>query len=490
MSDSDDSTPVKRKPQPKPRPRRMARRVSSDSAGSPHGLTPSGSGMASPTSSQGAATSPSQQKRRNEDDFFNKARYYRDIVKVQETSFREEKEPEMEDTSTLDSMLTTNEQPLSDLEDDLTPKKAPEVVKKAPEVPKRKRELSLTPPPELPTRQYRRVDPVYPYPSTSIGLIDIDDDNGRNDDLDPELASIAAQITSTSQQSAEGASPAGSGPASSQQGLSQSPASQLSNSQSSASNPASATIPTTNGTASQVSTSSALAPQNDDGSESEVVHVLLRWQDHPQSVNDPVFSPLHAQVLQHLRLPIKVVVKANKSFRDMMEHYCRVKQIAFSDVVFLFRNARLMPSSTPESLEFPRFSVIDVCKKETYKFMKDQEARERSMKLAELEKQEAELARIQAPDNPSESNETEQDSQDADADYLYIKLRGKDTTDLKIRVKPSTTVQAILSHYKNLKKIGADVPVRLEFDDEAMDPSTTVGNTDIEDDDMLLVRIG
>lgn len=37
-----------------------------------------------------------------------------------ETSFREEKEPEMEDTSTLDSMLTTNEQPLSDLEDDIT----------------------------------------------------------------------------------------------------------------------------------------------------------------------------------------------------------------------------------------------------------------------------------------------------------------------------------------------------------------------------------
>ncbi len=56
--------------------------------------------------------------------------------------------------------------------------------------------------------------------------------------------------------------------------------------------------------------------------------------------------------------------------------------------------------------------------------------------------------------------------------------------------KKSTTIQAIVSHYKNLKEIGADIPVRLEFDDEAMDPNTTVGSTDIEDDDMLLVRIG
>ncbi|KAF9964720.1 hypothetical protein BGZ70_006053 [Mortierella alpina] len=452
----------------------MARRVSSDSAGSPHGLSQSGSGMASPTSSQGAATSPSQQKRRNEDDFFNKAKYYRDIVKVQE--------PEMEDTSALDSMLTVNEQPLSDLEDDTTtPKKAPEVVK-APEKPKRKRELSLTPPPEQPTRQYRRVDP-------SIGLIELDDDNGRNDDLDPELASIAAQITFTSQQSVEGVSPAGSGTTSSQQGLSQSPVSQFSNSQSSTSNPAFTTIPTTNDTASQGSTL-ALASPGEDGSEPELINILLRWRDHPQIANDPVSNPLHAKMLEQLRLPIKVVVKANKSFRELMEHYCHVKYLPFSEVVFTFRNARLMPSSTPESLEFPRFAVIDVYNVFAYKLVKNQEAQERSMKLAELERQEAELARMQAPTDSSESNEAQQDSEEADADYLYIKLRGKDTTDLRVRVKPSTTVQAILSHYKNQKKIDADTPIRLEFDDEAMDPSTTVGNTDIENDDMLLVRIG
>ncbi|KAF9935108.1 hypothetical protein BGZ75_002160 [Mortierella antarctica] len=478
MSDSDSSAPVKKKPQPKPRPRRMVRKVSSDSAGSPHGLTQSGSAMASPTSSQGAATSPSRQKRMNEDDFFNKARYYRDIVKVQE------KDPEMEDNSALDSMLAVNDAPLSDLEDDITPKKAPEVVK-VPEKSKRKRELSLTPPPELPT-QYRRVDPVYPHPSTSIGLIDLDDDNGRNDDLDPELASIAAQITSTSQQSVEGASPAGAGSASSQQGLSQSSVSQISNSQPSASSPAFTTIPTTNDTASQGSTS-ALASQGDDGSESELVNILLMWMEHPQTANEPPYSPLHAEVIAKLKTPIKVVVKANKSFRDMMEHYCRLKYLPMSEVVFTFRNARLMPSSTPQSLNFPQYAVIEVYKNDTYKWLKDQ----RAMKLEELERQEAELARMQAPTDSSESSATQQDSEDADAgQFLYIKLRGKDTTDLKIRVKPSTTAEAILSHYKIQKKMDADVLVKLEFDDEVMDPSTTIGSTDIEDDDMLFVRIG
>ncbi|KAF9949095.1 hypothetical protein BGZ72_009058 [Mortierella alpina] len=486
MSDSDDSTPVKRKPQPKPRPRRMVRRVSSDSAGSPK-LAKSGSGVASPNPSQ---TSPSQQRQTNEDDFFDKARYYRDIIKVQETSYREEKDPEMEDTSALDSMLTMNEPCLSDLEDDTTPKKAPEVVKE-PEKPKRKREISLTPPPELPTKQYRRVDPLYNLPSTSIGLIDLDDDNGRNDDLDPELASIAAQITSNSQQSVEGVSPAGSGPPSSQQGLSQSPASQFSNSQSSASNPASATIPTTtNDTASQGSTS-ALASQGEDRSEPEIIDILLMWKDHPQAANVPASSPLHAMILAELKKPLKMTVRADKNFRDMMQIYCHQKYLQFSEAVFTFRGARLMPSSTPQSLEFPRYTVIEVYKADTYKFVKDQEARERSMKLAELERQEEELARMQAPADKSKTSETPQDGTDADAEpLLYIKLRGKNTADVKIRVKPSTTVQAIISHYKNIKEIGADVPARLEFDDEAMDPSTTVGNTDIEDDDMLFVRIG
>lgn len=32
--------------------------------------------------------------------------------------------------------------------------------------------------------------------------------------------------------------------------------------------------------------------------------------------------------------------------------------------------------------------------------------------------------------------------------------------------------------------------VRLEFDDEALDPTTVIGNTEVEDDDMLVVRVG
>ncbi len=116
----------------------------------------------------------------------------------------------------------------------------------------------------------------------------------------------------------------------------------------------------------------------------------------------------------------------------MMEHYCHAKYLPFSDTVFTFRNARLMPSSTPESLDFPRIAVIEVYKADAYKFIKDQKAQEQSMKVAELERQEAELARMQAPSNES----SQQDHEDADADYVHIKLRGKDTSDLKMRVKP------------------------------------------------------
>ena len=49
---------------------------------------------------------------------------------------------------------------------------------------------------------------------------------------------------------------------------------------------------------------------------------------------------------------------------------------------------------------------------------------------------------------------------------------------------------SIISHYKRLRELGPEIVVKLEFDDEAMDPSMMLGDTEIEDDDMLIARIG
>ncbi|KAG0198951.1 hypothetical protein BGX28_007694 [Mortierella sp. GBA30] len=499
MSDSDDSKPVQRKPQPKPRPRRAVSKVTSDSPGSLKGQ----SDVTSPN--KGITTSPSQTKRRNQDDFFNKAKYYRDVVKVQENMFRDETEAEAEENiPASDSVLVLDDTRLSDLEDEAKQKKTQEKPAKAPEPElKRKREISLTPPPELPVRQYPCMDPLYIRPTTSIELIDLGDDNDRaNDDLDPELASIAAQITSSSSQQSiisDGASPAGSGPTSSSQqesssvSFSQSQHPSSSNIEPNTTTPVSSSGINSNGiAASQTSVSASVPAESESEQSVETIQILLRWSRHPELVIDPLANPLQAMLLKELERHIKVTVRANKSFREMMHWYCQLKRVDFSDMVFTFRGARLMPSSTPESLEFPPQAVIDVFMSDAYQFMKDQEARERSMKLAELDRQAEELASLQAPEQ-EQQNETQDGGEGEEVEevgYLFIKLRGQDTADEKIRVKQSTTVQAILSHYKKIKKIGPEVPVKLEFDDEAMDPSISIGSTDVEDDDMLFVRVG
>ncbi|KAI7830584.1 ubiquitin-2 like Rad60 SUMO-like-domain-containing protein [Gamsiella multidivaricata] len=200
----------------------------------------------------------------------------------------------------------------------------------------------------------------------------------------------------------------------------------------------------------------------------------------------------------------------------MMEWYCEYHRFHFQNLVFTFRGSRLIPSSTPLSLDFPARSVIDIYEINTYKYIKQQETLARSKKLAELDKyaKDAELLQAmqdkqeararsqgqgQGQDQDGVGNNTKQGGHDepveveddeAEVEYLHIKLRGKDTTDEKIRVKKTTTVFAILSHYKRIKKISADTPVKLEFDDEAIDPSMAVGETEIEDDDMLDVRVG
>ncbi|KAK3815904.1 MAG: ubiquitin-2 like Rad60 SUMO-like-domain-containing protein, partial [Linnemannia elongata] len=184
----------------------------------------------------------------------------------------------------------------------------------------------------------------------------------------------------------------------------------------------------------------------------------------------------------------------------MMTFYCNQKGVNYASTVFTYLGIRLMPSSTPAALDFPARVIIDAYSQEAFKYIKEQENLERSRKLAEMERQAAEAAAAAAYElqrqqggNGGEGVEGGDQHNDAEGDAseerIFIKLRGKDTADHKIQVKKTTTVHAIILHYKAIKGIPASTMVRLEFDDEALDPTTVIGNTEVEDDDMLVVRV-
>ncbi|KAJ2826193.1 hypothetical protein IWW50_002489, partial [Coemansia erecta] len=73
----------------------------------------------------------------------------------------------------------------------------------------------------------------------------------------------------------------------------------------------------------------------------------------------------------------------------------------------------------------------------------------------------------------------------ATAGGIRIKIRDRAGKDTLLLVTAATGVGVVIENYRKLAGLDASVNVRLEFDDEALDPSTTIGDTDLEDDDML-----
>ncbi|KAF9352942.1 Protein esc2 [Mortierella sp. AD094] len=470
MSDS-DTPPVPRKTQPKPRPRRMVK-TRTDSIGSPTATSPSGT--LSPTTA--STSSPPQARRRIEDDFFSKAKNYREVVKVQAETFLHESEPETTEISALEPIPTTDEIPILDFEDEARSIEKTVQEEKAESETKRKREVSLTPPPELPIRQY---PPTMPIPTMRIEVppvvIDLDGPTESTDadiepELDPELVSIAAKFTYSSQQTSSAS---------------------LSSSQHDDGSTISCSL-TSGGSFNSSEPSSSL-----DGSSFPSNTLLTPPSEVKLLIRLLAFPPRSATSEQEdaVQVPgksLKVTVEEDTSFRMAMRLYCQQMSLDFSKVVFTYKKSRLIPSSTPRSLQFPAIAVVDVYETGAYKYMREIETR----KLEELDRQAQELAELQDtlsnPNGQEDEGGQEQkhEEEEEEVEYLHIKLRGKDTADEKIRVKKTTTVYSILTHYKTIKKIPEGTLVQLELDDEVIDPSTTIGNTDVEDDDMLVVRVG
>ncbi|KAF9907386.1 hypothetical protein EC991_010946 [Linnemannia zychae] len=431
MSDSDDSKPVQKKPQPRPRSKRSKVLHSPSSATSQ--ASPN-STLSSPQAGAGTTKLADNYSERVEDDFFNRSSVsLQQIHRMQETRLHEEMTHQDEELEIMDLKAPKDDVlPILDFEEeDMIKKKSKGAAQKREhgQETKRKRELSLTPPPDLPSRRLPVHAPVTVKPAnTSVTAIDLDVDDDDEDDyektkeLDPELASIAAKLNSiASQQSMEAA-----------------------------------------------------------------------MNRHPLLVVPPEYE----EAMRLHERPVQVTVRSSNMFREVMTFYCRQKNINYANTVFTYSGVRLMPSSTPAALDFPTRAIIEAYDQEAHRYIKDQENLERSRRLAEMERQAAETAAA-SQDNSShgagdggqqDSNHDGED--DGSAEYIFIKLRGKDTSDEKIRVKKTTTVNAIISHYKSIKRIPASTTVKLEFDDEALDLTTVIGDTEVEDDDMLVVRVG
>ncbi|KAF9380525.1 hypothetical protein CPC16_010286 [Podila verticillata] len=494
MADSDEEPVVPRRPQPKPKPRsRRMGAKNADSMGSPN-RTPSSSNS---NSTNDLSTSPTQHSRIRviEDDFFSKAKSYRPFRReVPQPEFEEGLEP-LEKEEVLDAVSSSRELPTFDFEEEEEEiRQTARAKAKADTELKRKRELSLTPPPEAPVIHYKPTyDTHKPLPQPSkYDTIDLDDDDDDVQELDPELVSIAQKLSKRSGLTRNASDDAMISPtlqpnsffsSSSQPGSGlQSPNPMFSPSSQEHSGPQETATPVES------------TPVID-------INIMIR------KIRDPrlVVPPDMEQVMRAIEAPIKFIIKSDQAFRMSMELYCRQKHTQLAEVVFALRGNRLLPSSTPQTVDCPRIAVVDVYEADAFKYYKEQEKLQEAQRLAQMEMELAQLQRQQeiekkreeeasakALEQASGANDEgdDEEEEEVEEEFLFIKLRGLDTQDEKLKVKKSTTVEAVLKHYRKLKKLDADTLVTLSWDDEDLDPASTIGDTDVEDGDMLTVRIG
>ncbi|KAJ1953178.1 hypothetical protein EC988_003139 [Linderina pennispora] len=71
------------------------------------------------------------------------------------------------------------------------------------------------------------------------------------------------------------------------------------------------------------------------------------------------------------------------------------------------------------------------------------------------------------------------------AGTIRIKIRDREGRDTLLRVAPTTVVQTIIDHYRQIAKLPESTTIVLEFDDERLEPGVALADTEIEDDDML-----
>ncbi|PIA13139.1 hypothetical protein COEREDRAFT_89831 [Coemansia reversa NRRL 1564] len=210
------------------------------------------------------------------------------------------------------------------------------------------------------------------------------------------------------------------------------------------------------------------------------------------------------KVVKKLNENIAVIAFTSSSMENALRAYADsfVVNVLATDPVLMYRTMRVFPTSTLASLGNRLAYYIKAYPRSVYNRVREKEAFEQAQLAIEREQTQRELEMVrdlqrnasvdegQEEDNiHSEGDVGDADSgvQDGSAAGIRIKLRDKTGKDTLLLVTATTSVQAIIENYRRLAGMSQDVVVRLEFDDETLDPGDTIGDTDIENDDMLTV---
>ncbi|BFZ62745.1 hypothetical protein YB2330_003855 [Saitoella coloradoensis] len=227
---------------------------------------------------------------------------------------------------------------------------------------------------------------------------------------------------------------------------------------------------------------------------SEIPHVELALLGHT-SPHDPIALPPSWPV------PIVFRLRLNQPFRSLLKAYLARKNMLDEEVgkniVMAWKGIRVFGAGTPMGVGMRGGDrgVLEVWTGEGFVGKKREEERERERKGKEEEDakdlENGDRDDIGTPDVNFLAERSASVSAQApnQQQYLKILLRGKDG-DLKLKVKPTDTGAKLAKFYRAQKKISEGVKVTLVIDGDDVGNEEEVGDMDVEDGDMIEVRVG
>ncbi|KAJ2130943.1 hypothetical protein GGF48_001793 [Coemansia sp. RSA 921] len=175
-----------------------------------------------------------------------------------------------------------------------------------------------------------------------------------------------------------------------------------------------------------------------------------------------------------------VVAVAVAAYSDIF-----VVDVLATDPVLMDRSMRVFPTSTLASLGDKLAVYIKVFPRTVYNRMREREAVEMARVEGEREQARRDLEMVRELQQTGDTQSLSEPVFEQSTQGIRIKIRDKAGRDTLLLVTAATKVQAVVENYCKLAQLPPNTRVRLEFDDEALDPNDTIGSTEIEDDDML-----
>ncbi|KAJ3024757.1 UNVERIFIED_CONTAM: hypothetical protein HDU68_007811 [Siphonaria sp. JEL0065] len=190
---------------------------------------------------------------------------------------------------------------------------------------------------------------------------------------------------------------------------------------------------------------------------------------------------------------VKFKIAPIHSFKLVMDNVCeRLGVAGLQDMVFKFKNVELLPLSTPKTMgsyQAGQSLKIDAFRRDYYNQLQAAKTLELERTYSQMNEAVGGGDHISAGDDDVHAAEPPPTplTAAADTNILHIKVRDRSQTTHELKVKPTTKISAIIDAFAKLVDKPAS-SIRLEFDHEILDPSSTIEECEIEDDDLIDVK--